>query len=135
MTKVIKILLLLSFLAVHSCSPTKPIAKHLDKKKDVQTIAKEKYGNKYLLVYNNPKDYALCISIEKTKIPGNRFMRYFIFDITKNLIVSEDRIRNGKVSWNSDYEIKIVELSNIVKKDDSGADGFILNVKKDFKTK
>ncbi len=138
LTKILKILLPLLSLAFFSCSSNTPITKELkslDKKVDIHSIAKEKYGNKYSLLYNTPKDYILCTSVEKTKIPGDEFLRYFIFDVTKNIIVSEDKIRNGKVFWNSDYEIKIIEMSSILREESGKVNGFIINVKKDFETK
>ena len=121
-----------------SCSSSESNTKETQggiSKTNITQLAQNKYGNAYTLDYNFIKDFVLCKSIAKSKIPNNSATKYFVFDIDENVIVVEDKFRNGNISWYSNYEIKIVKIPGMVKKNQMQEYGYILNVKTNLKTK
>lgn len=101
----------------------------------VEKLAKDKFGDNFNLIFNSKKDYVLCTNSPKTVIPNSSEVSYFIFDILRNILVEEKTIRNGSISWISDYEIKVTEIPGIIKKNENGEMGYILNLKNNSKTK
>ncbi len=137
MNKTMKILLLFSML-LFSCSSSEIGNKQINnmvKKVNIKELAKNMYGKNYILSYNSSKDFVICMSNAKSKIPNNSVTKYFVFDMDKNVIVVEDKFRNGNISWYSNYEIKIVKLPGIVKKNQMQEYGYVLNVKTNLRTK
>lgn len=101
----------------------------------VEELAKDKFGDDFNIFFNLKNDYVLCTSSPKTEIPNSREVSYFIFDIIGNMLVEEKIIRNGSISWISDYEIKVTEIPGMIKKNENGEMGYILNLKNNSKTK
>ncbi len=137
MNKTIKISLLFLML-LFSCSSSEIGNKQINnmvKKVNIKELAKNMYGKNYILSYNSSKDFVICMSNAKSKIPNNSVTKYFVFDMDKNVIVVEDKFRNGNISWYSNYEIKIVKLPGIVKKNQMQEYGYVLNVKTNLRTK
>ena len=101
----------------------------------VEELAKDKFGDNYNLIFNSKKDYVLCTSSPKTEIPNSGEISYFIFDILGNMLVEEKIIRNGSISWISDYEIKVTKIPGMIRKNENGEMGYVLNLKNNSKTK
>ena len=85
--------------------------------------------------YNKTKDYVICVSTPKTKIPNTSSTSYFVYNVLDSCIVEEKIIRSGTISWYSDYEIKVVEIPGMIQKNVDNENGYIFNLKTKSKTK
>ncbi len=101
----------------------------------VEELAKDKFGENFKLIFNSKKDFVLCTSSSRTEIPNSSEISYFIFDIIGDSLVEEKIIRNGSISWISDYEIKVTEIPGMIRKNENGEMGYIINLKNNSKTK
>ncbi len=104
-------------------------------KKNVKSVAIEKYSENFSLVYNSTKEYVICINKSKTKIPNTGITNYFVYDIKHNSLIEENKIINGTISWYSDFEIKVLETPGMIQKNMSQENGYIFNIKTNSKTK
>lgn len=101
----------------------------------LEKLAQSKFGENFSVVYNKQKDFALCISLTKSKIPNDKSLNYFIYNIENNSIFEERNIGTGSVSWYSDYEIKVIEIPGTIRKNQNQENGYIINLKTNSKTK
>ncbi|MBU0472590.1 MAG: hypothetical protein KKF62_00360 [Bacteroidetes bacterium] len=101
----------------------------------VEQLAQNKFGNNYILQYNRTKDYVICVSTPKSKIPNTSSTSYFVYNVLDSSIVEEKIIRSGTISWFSDYEIKVIEIPGMIKKNVDNEHGYIFNLKTNSKTK
>ena len=101
----------------------------------VEQLAQNKFGHNYILQYNKTKDYVICVSTPKTKIPNTSSTSYFVYNVLDSCIVEEKIIRSGTISWYSDYEIKVVEIPGMIQKNVDNENGYIFNLKTKSKTK
>lgn len=83
----------------------------------LNSIAKSKFENNYVLIYNPSKDFVICKKVNKEEIPGYQLLNFFLFDLIKGKIIFEDRVPNGNIYWQSDHVVKIEEIPGIIQKD------------------
>ena len=117
-----------------SCTSIENDTKEI-KKIDINQIASEKFGENFSFDYNTSKEFVICRKRSKSKIVGNTPIEYFIYDFSKNEIIDESVIPLGNISWLSKYEVKIEIFPGMIQKDVQTSNGYVLNVKTNFKTK
>lgn len=98
-------------------------------------IAVEKYKKDYSIKFNSNKDFALCIHISKSNIPGPESINFFVYDLSHDKITYESNISKGNVSWNSEYEIIMEEIPGAIQKNVQHTNIYIFNVITKAKTK
>lgn len=121
--------LIISACSSSECEISKNSSNSLENK------AVEKFENNYKIELNSNKEYALCTSQQKSKIPGPNTVKYFIYNLNEEKISYENSIPNGKISWKSEHELMIEEIPGIIQKDGPNIYKYILNVKNNSKTK
>lgn len=100
------------------CSSNKEVNIKLDSNKDnLFSVALLKFGKSHSLLYNNTKDYAVCIKIDKSSKPGLENLDFFIFSIYDQEIIYERNIHQGKIEWSSEYLVLITMQLGIASKE------------------
>ena len=128
---VIYILFILSFIA--SCNNSRKVV--IDKKASDKTSYKEiafyKYENDTLFTFSIEKSYILCQkAISKNNLNPNILNDFFVFDISNNKIIYEDKLSGAKINWYSDFELRITLQKGIqISQADNGTYTYIYNLK------
>ena len=96
------IILLLVLIA---CQPAK---KNLNtsQKSDHQELIKEKLGGEYETQANGNGSHLLCLKFDKSR-PGR--VDFLVYDLTNQKIIFDKKLENGRVEWETDTAVKIME--------------------------
>jgi hypothetical protein len=106
------ILIILIFI---SCSTQKEAVKEevtdikvFPEKKKYELMAEEKYKGYVDYIPNTDSSFIICINQDKPNAE-NPFptLNFCVFSITKDTIIYEESLANGKVYWKNDYQIKV----------------------------
>ncbi|MBN2757096.1 MAG: hypothetical protein JXR51_07965 [Bacteroidales bacterium] len=98
---------------------------------EYKQIAFQKYGRDTLFLKSPANTYVLCkknITVNNTN--PNELSMFFVFDLSKNQIIYEDKISGAKISWKSDYELLIRKQKGIITSNiDKGQIEYLYNLK------
>ena len=114
-----------------SCASTKESSAEVSALDRCKKIAVEKYGRDLEYAFNDSKTHILCKKESKptTQNPQHR-VEFFVYDTTRNKLLFEDSLPDGKVSWINDHQLQITIIPGIVRGDESNPvpPGYIYDV-------
>ena len=137
MFHLLKKALLLLLILIVSCTSVKKnnVGIKEVKKLNIAKVAHEKFGENYSLDYNSSNEFVICQNGNESMVAGNSPIKYFIYDVTNNKMIEENIIPLGNISWVSKFEVKVEIHPGMIQKNVEPDNGYILNVKTNFKTK
>ena len=96
-------MILLLFLI--ACQPAR---KNLNttQKSDHRKLIEEKLGRKYETLANGNGSHLLCRKLDKSR-PGQ--VDFLVYDLTGQKIIYHKKLENGRVEWETDTAVKIME--------------------------
>lgn len=102
-------LIIMGFMFLASCQKHKTKAEVAQQK--IETLAKKKYQEKYVVKLNESKDYALVL--KKRKINNNPFptVSFSIYEVSTQKLLHEDTVPGGRIKWQSN---NVIEVSSMV---------------------
>lgn len=114
----IPVLLLVS-LTIFGCCNSKHITSN-EKITDqnYKKLAEEKYRNNYNILINPDSSHIIVYSKIRKENLSEPPLKYFIYNLQKNVIVFEDNLPNGDVGWIDNSLVKVSIIPGIVKGDE-----------------
>ena len=110
--------LLFSMLSFFGCSPKNTGSSSVDAMAAAEKLAQEKIGGEFDCQTNESETYLLCKSRVDAVNPQGAVI-FFIYNLTDQQVVYEDKFPKGSVEWATDSRIKIQETPGLLKKDES----------------
>ncbi len=104
------------------CTPSVELSDY----KNAEKVAKEKFGVDYQLVKNTSSTFILCSKKSEKKNQPHSILEYFIYDMSKEEIIFEEKLFDAEIKWIDDHNVEIRNNPEIVSDDDVHI--FILNV-------
>lgn len=126
-----KVLLVISFILLLSCSSKRRVSVSQD-----QVVIPAKFSH-YNQELSPSRDIILLYQeLIPTQQNPSKVLQYAVFSKTKNTIIFEDQLVNGKYEWFSDDILKVWYTPGIIKEDQIGTGHFYyLNIKTGKKTR
>ena len=101
-----KLLVLTLIIGLAACNASKKMTLTEESTINLERIAQEKYGSRYISITNTSKSHTLVINKTKTFREFGFDINYFLFENKAQKIIMEDFLKSGQVEWISDLEIK-----------------------------
>jgi hypothetical protein len=94
-------------------------SQELNERKSLEEVAEEKFGDSYGIKTNESDSYSLVYKNYKKYGALFSDIHYFIYFHQEQLIIFEDKLKEGSLDWISDDEIVAI-TRNITNEFDSG---------------
>ncbi len=90
--------------------------------KEILDLASKSFGKDVQIVKNETLSYALCYSTEKQTLlnPGNA-LHYGIMDLSKEIIIYQENIHHGEVSWYNNTTVLVKVVSEVYSDDETSS--------------
>ena len=95
--------------------------------KAAENLAKEKFGENFIVEKNNTGSFFLCYKNREAKNQLHTLLHYFIYEVKSQKIIYEEKINNAAVKWFDEHHVEILVNPEIISGDDDETT-FILNV-------
>ncbi len=101
----------------------------------LKKLSIEKYGTTFNLLYNTEKSYSVVVSQGKASLQEpNPVLRFFVYDMTKEKIVLEDKVAGGKITWINNEQIEVSVTPGAISTElNNNNYGYLYNVKMNTK--
>ncbi|NNE26678.1 MAG: hypothetical protein HKN09_07525 [Saprospiraceae bacterium] len=88
----------------------------------VQDYAVERFGNDFVVDYNESKEYVILSKAHKIK-PSDPFptLRFEVIEVSSMEVIFNDNLRGGKVSWIRDFIVEAEAMKGIPNPDNPDA--------------
>ena len=113
----------LIFVIYGCCAASSEIMDH----KAAENLAKEKFGENFIVEKNNTGSLFLCYKNREAKNQLHTLLHYFIYEAKSQQIILEEKINDAAVKWFDEQNIEIKLTPEIISGDDDETT-FILNV-------
>ena len=95
--------------------------------KAAEKLAKEKFGENFVVQKNNSGALFLCYKTEETRNQLHTMLHYFIYDVKSGSIIHQEKLNDASVRWFDEQNIEIKLTPEIIIGDEDET-GFIFNV-------
>lgn len=95
--------------------------------KAAEKLAKEKFGENFMVEKNNSGALFLCYKTDETKNQLHTILHYFIYDVKSGSIILQEKLNDAAVRWVDEHNIEIKLTPEIISGDEDET-GFIFNV-------